>query len=62
MGAQTRMVFRIWILLFGVVGAQMGWVLRPFIGNPHIPFSFFRPRGSNFFEAVARALFSLMGW
>ncbi len=62
MGSQVRVVFRIWILLFGVVGAQMGWVLRPFIGNPNVAFTFFRPRGSNFFEAVFRALFSLMGW
>ena len=26
------------MVVFGLVGAQMGWVLRPFIGNPNQPF------------------------
>ena len=47
------------MLLFGVVGAQMGWVLRPFLGNPNVPFTWFRERESNFFEAVFQALKSL---
>jgi hypothetical protein len=49
---QVLRVFRVWIVLFGVVGAQMGWVLRPFIGSPNTPFSFFREREGNFLEAV----------
>lgn len=48
-------VYRIWTLLFAVVGAQMAWILRPFIGAPGLPFTFFRPRESNFFEAVLHA-------
>lgn len=52
-------IFRIWILIYAVVGAQMGWILRPFIGNPDLPFQFFRPRGSNFFQAVLEAFTSL---
>jgi len=51
-GPHVRTVFRIWVLVFALVGAQMGWVLRPFIGNPNVPVSFFRERESNFFEAV----------
>jgi hypothetical protein len=51
-GANIRAVFRWWIILFALVGSQMGWVLRPFIGNPSLPFTFFRTRESNFFEAV----------
>jgi hypothetical protein len=47
-----RRVFRIWILTYGVVGAQMAWILRPFIGSPGLEFTFFRPRGSNFFEGL----------
>src|SRR5207253_113996 len=54
--ANVRLVFRIWVFLFALVGAQMGWVLRPFIGHPHVAFSFFRPRSSNFFEGVFNAL------
>jgi len=49
---RVRKVFVIWIIIYGAVGAQMGWILRPFIGSPTQPFSWFRPRGSNFFEAV----------
>jgi hypothetical protein len=59
LGRHVKTVFRCWVLLFGLVGAQMGWVLRPFIGNPALPFTWFRPRESNFFEAVWRALASL---
>lgn len=58
---QVRMVFRCWIVLFGLVGAQMAWVLRPFVGNPNQPFTWLRPRQSNFFEAVLNALGQMFG-
>jgi hypothetical protein len=60
LGRHVRTVFRCWVVLFGLVGAQMGWVLRPFIGDPNRPFAWFRPRESNFFEAVYHALLSLL--
>lgn len=53
---QVRMIFRLWVILFGLVGAQMSWVLRPFIGRPGDPFILFAGRESNFFEGVFRAL------
>ncbi len=53
---RSRLVFRIWVVIFAVVGAQMGWILRPFIGAPDLPFTLFRPRTSNFFEAVLRTV------
>jgi len=59
LGRHVKTVFRIWVVLFGLVGAQMGWVLRPFIGNPKVAFFWFRPRQSNFFQAVLNALGSL---
>lgn len=46
--------FRVWLLLYAVVGAQMGWVLRPFIGDPDMPFEFFGARDANFFIDVLR--------
>jgi hypothetical protein len=55
----VRAVFRWWIILFAVVGAQMGWVLRPFIGDPALRFTFFRARESNFFQAVWQHFISL---
>jgi hypothetical protein len=30
-------------LIYAFVGIQMGWVLRPFIGQPGVPTTFFRP-------------------
>ncbi len=54
-------VFKTWMLLFGLVGSQMGWVLRPFIGNPNLPFHLFRPRQSNFFAAVVKIVMHLFG-
>ncbi len=60
--ARAKSVFNTWTVLFAVVGAQMSWVLRPFIGHPDLPFTFFRERGdSNFFQAVMGALASLLG-
>jgi hypothetical protein len=56
LGRHTRLVFGCWMVVFALVGAQMGWVLRPFIGNPNLPFQWFRPRQSNFFEAVLNAI------
>lgn len=56
----TRLVFGCWVVVFAVVGAQMGWVLRPFIGSPGQPFTWFRERDSNFFEAVLNALQTLL--
>lgn len=59
-GRNVVAVFQIWILVFGLVGSQMAWVLRPFIGAPNTPFSLFRLRESNFFEAVWHALNHLL--
>jgi hypothetical protein len=52
----VKTVFRLWVVVFGLVGAQMGWVLRPFIGNPNLPFTWFRARESNFFMAILQAI------
>jgi hypothetical protein len=55
----VKNVFRLWLVVFGLVGSQMGWVLRPFIGNPNLPFAWFRGRESNFFQAVLQTLANL---
>ena len=57
---KSKSVFRIWIFVFGLVGAQMSWVLRPFIGSPDMQFQWFRARESNFFMAVLQALRDLV--
>ncbi len=55
----VTIVFRIWVTVYGLVGAQLGWVLRPFLGDPSLPFEWFRNRQSNFFEAVLNHLMAL---
>jgi hypothetical protein len=57
--ASASQVFRAWILIYAIVGAQMGWILRPFIGAPNAPFQWFRARDSNFFVAVWESLLRL---
>ena len=56
---RVRTIFNIWVIVFGLVGAQMSWVLRPFIGNPGQPFTFLRKREAHFFKAVWDALVNL---
>jgi hypothetical protein len=52
LGRNVKPVFYCWVVVFGLVGAQMSWVLRPFIGHPDLEFQWFRQRQSHFFEAV----------
>jgi len=54
-------VFGVWIIIYGLVGAQMGWILRPFVGNPNLPFAWLRPREGNFFGAIWAVLSNLLG-
>jgi len=54
MGRHETLVFRCWVVVFALVGSQMAWVLRPFLGNPATEFSWFRGRGSSFFESVGQ--------
>ncbi len=58
---QARAIFGVWFVLYGLVGAQMGWLLRPFIGSPDLEFSWLRPREGNFFQALLHHLNNLMG-
>lgn len=58
---KVNAVFYVWMMMFGIVGAQMGWVLRPFVGSPDLPFAWFRPREASFFEGVTKSLRALFG-
>lgn len=31
-----------WLVMYAFVGIQMGWMLRPFVGAPDVPVTFFR--------------------
>lgn len=60
-GSPAGAIFYVWVVIFGLVGLQMGWLLRPFIGHPSAPFEWFRPRSGNFFEGLADNLHRLLG-
>lgn len=60
-GDMARTTFRIWLVIYGLVGAQMGWVLRPFIGAPDLPFQWFRTREANIFVDIIRTIGDLFG-
>src|SRR5919202_2802945 len=42
-------VVKAWLVLYGFVGSQMGWTLRPFFGDHGQSFQLFRPLQSNFY-------------
>jgi hypothetical protein len=57
----VKTIFVSWMIVFGLVCAQMAWVLRPFLGRPGTPFQWFFTRESNFLQAfwdVLRSMFS----
>jgi len=49
----------IWVLLYGFVGTQLAWTLRPFHGDPSMPFILFRPVESNFYIGVVETIMRL---
>ncbi len=55
------LLFWIWIALFGLVGSQMAWLLRPFIGSPDTPFRLFRAPGGNLLLDLGRTIAELVG-
>jgi hypothetical protein len=55
------MLLGFWTVLFALVGSQMGWIMRPFIGDPSLPFTWFRTQESNVFIDLAQTIGKLFG-
>ncbi|HEV8377286.1 MAG TPA: hypothetical protein VGP99_00430 [Tepidisphaeraceae bacterium] len=56
-----RLLVKAWLIVYAFVGIQMGWLLRPFIGDPLSPTRFFREHmWGNAYEVVIRMVWSLM--
>ncbi|MFI2665628.1 hypothetical protein [Micromonospora carbonacea] len=49
----------VWILLFGFVGTQLAWTLRPFFGSPGEGFALFRSIEGNFYAEIIRTIGNL---
>lgn len=60
--ATARRVLFGWLGGNFLLGSQLAWVLRPFIGSPKLAIEFLRddPLRGNFYEAVGRALRHLL--
>jgi hypothetical protein len=57
----SMLLLYIWILLFGFVGTQLAWTLRPFFGSPGQPFELFRDIDGTFYGNILSTLGSLLG-
>jgi hypothetical protein len=60
-GSTSMTLLYIWILLFGFVGTQLAWTLRPFFGSPNKPFQLFRSIGGTFYADVFQTIGRLLG-
>jgi hypothetical protein len=55
-------LLRFWLILYAFVGIQMGWLLRPFLGDPSKPVQFFREdTWGNAYVIVARMIVEQFG-
>ena len=54
-------LIRAWLILYGFVGSQLGWTLRPFFGTPDRPFALFREIESNFYIEVVKIIGNVLG-
>ena len=50
-----------WLFLYGFVGSQLGWTLRPFVGSPNEPFAMFREIESNFYIQAIKIVGKVLG-
>ncbi len=56
-----RLLLRAWLTIYIFVGIQMGWMLRPFIGDPNAPVQFFRSNSwGNAYEVVFRLIWQVV--
>jgi hypothetical protein len=62
-GKEIRLnILRFWLGLYGFVGTQLGWTLRPFFGSPGRAFELFRNRESNFYLSVWNSIRHIGGF
>jgi hypothetical protein len=52
-------ILKFWLFLYGFVGTQLGWTLRPFFGTGK-NFDLFRPREGSFFTAIWESIHRLV--
>jgi len=55
-----RMIFRLWVVVYGFVGSQMAWALSPFMGAPGLDFVLFRNDGGNIYADILNTLNAML--
>ncbi len=58
---RTR-ILQFWLILYGFVGSQLGWTLRPFFGSPDKPFELFRQMQGNIYLDIVKAVSEIFGF
>lgn len=59
--ANRHKLIRAWLILYGFVGSQLAWTLRPFFGTAGQPFALFREIESNFYIEVLKIIGKVFG-
>jgi hypothetical protein len=59
---QNTSLVKAWLFLYGFVGSQMGWTLRPFFGDHNQPFQLFRKLESNFYLHILEVIGKTLGF
>jgi hypothetical protein len=56
-----RLMLVVWLTLYALVGIQMAWLLRPFVGNPDAQSDFFRSDAftQNAYEVILRLIWNV---
>ncbi|MCL1468160.1 actin-binding WH2 domain-containing protein [Argonema galeatum] len=60
-GTRTK-ILQFWLVLYGFVGSQLGWVIRPIFGNTQQPFVLFREMQGNIYLDIANAISEVLGF
>lgn len=51
-----RLIIHFWILLYGCIGANLGFILSPVFGDENVPFIWFTTSSENFFTHLIHLL------
>lgn len=59
----SNRILAAWLAVNLFLGAQLSWILRPYMSAPHLPVEFLRPNAleGNFYETLLSALTKLVG-
>jgi len=62
-GQATRTkLLQFWLVLYGFVGSQLGWTLRPIFGAPDSKFELFRQLQGNIYLDITKAISEILGF